>query len=112
VGYGGDWHAPKPTRVATLALGYADGIPRSASGRAQVAIGGRRFPVVGRVSMDFVTVDVGAAAPAIGDEALVFGAGPGAPAVEDLAAAAGTIAYEILVGVGPRVPRVVVDDDA
>jgi alanine racemase len=112
VGYGGDWHAPGPTRVATLAVGYADGVPCAAAGRAQVAIGGRRFPVVGRVSMDFVTVDVGGAAPAIGDEALVFGAGPGAPAVEDLAAAAGTIAYEILVGVGPRVPRVVVDDDA
>ncbi len=113
VGYGAAWRAERDTRVATLPLGYADGLPRAAGGarsRAEVAIGGRRFPVVGRISMDFTTVDVGDAPVAVGDEALVFGAGEGTPPVEALAEAAGTIAYEILVGVGARVPRIAVGE--
>jgi alanine racemase len=112
VGYGGTWRAQRDTRIATLPLGYADGMPRAAGGvdsRAEVAIGGRRFRVVGRVSMDFTTVEVGDAPVAVGDEVRVFGAGEATPAVEELADAAGTLAYEILVGVGPRVPRVAVD---
>ncbi len=106
VGYGGTWRAERPTRIATLAAGYADGVPRAAAGRARAAIGGRSFPLVGRVSMDYVTADVGDTAPEIGEEAILFGAGEESPPVEELADAAGTLAYEIFTGVGPRVPRI------
>jgi alanine racemase len=116
VGYGATWRAGRDTRVATLPLGYADGIPRCVGGapqpgrRAEVAVGGRRFPLVGRVSMDFITVDVGDAPVAVGDEARVFGAGEGTPSVEEWAVAADTLAYEMLVRVGARVPRVLEPD--
>jgi alanine racemase len=106
VGYGGDWRASRDTRIATLPLGYADGVPRAAAGRAAVLLAGALRPVVGRISMDYVTADAGDSDVAVGDEAVVFG--PEHP-VEHLAEAAGTIPYEILVGVGARVPRVYVD---
>ena len=107
VGYGGLYRAPQPTRVATLPVGYADGVPVSASNRGHVLVAGRRLPIVGRVSMDYIGVEVGDAPVAIGDEAIVFGEGEeGRLPVEELAAAAGTIAYELLVRVGARVPRV------
>jgi alanine racemase len=109
VGYGSTWRAPDSGWVATLPIGYADGVPWSASNRGAVWLRGRRAPVVGRVSMDFVTVDAGRGPVEIGDEAILFGAGPeGTPRVEELATAAGTIPWEILVRVGTRVPRVVV----
>jgi len=107
VGYGGEWRAPRDTRVATLPLGYADGIPRSASGRGEVYLVGQRRPIVGRVSMDYIGVDVGEASVEVGSVATIFGAagdGTRVP-VEDLASAAGTIGYEMLTSVGPRVPR-------
>ena len=107
VGYSALFRAERPTRVATLPLGYADGVPVAASNRGQVLIAGRRHPMVGRVSMDFVGVDVGEAPVAVGDEAVVFGVGL---PVEEAAAAAGTIPYELLVRVGSRVPRVYVGD--
>ncbi len=106
VGYGGDWRAPRDTHIATLPLGYADGVPRAAAGRATVLLAGALRPAVGRISMDYTTVDVGDSGVAVGDEAVVFGP---EHSVEHLAEAAGTIPYEILVGVGPRVPRVYVD---
>ncbi|MAG33621.1 MAG: alanine racemase [Deltaproteobacteria bacterium] len=107
VGYGGQWRAERDTRVATLPLGYADGIPRSAFGRGAVQLAGAMRPIVGRVSMDYVGVEVGDAPVEVGDIATVFGRTPEGERVpvEDFAAAAGTIGYEILVGVGPRVPR-------
>jgi alanine racemase len=109
VGYNALFRAQQPTRVATLPLGYADGVPVASSNRGSVMIGGRRHPIVGRVSMDFVTVDVGDAPVEIGDEAILFGAGePGRLPVEEAAEAAGTISYELLVRVGSRVPRVFV----
>jgi len=112
VGYGGEFRARRSTRVATLDLGYGDGYLRSAGGRAEVWLAGARRPVVGRVSMDFIGVDVGDAPVAVGDEAVVFGAeGEARMPVEDVAAAAGTIPYEVMVRVGPRVPRVYRDDD-
>ena len=99
--------------MVTLAAGYADGVPVAASNRGQVLIAGQRLPIVGRVSMDFIGVDVGDAPVALGDEATLFGEAPeGAPGpmrrlpVEEAAEAAGTIAYELLVRVGGRVPRV------
>ena len=109
VGYGAVWRASWETRIATLPLGYADGLPRSLAGRGEVFLAGAMRPIVGRVSMDYVTVDVGEAEVELGQVATIFGRtaeGIRVP-VEALAQAAGTIGYEILVGVGSRVPRVV-----
>jgi len=102
VGYGATWRAPADTRVATLPVGYADGVARRTGGRGHVWLAGARRPIVGRVSMDYVGVDVGDAPVRVGDEAIVFG--PELP-VEEAAAAIDTIGYELLVRVGARVPR-------
>ena len=114
VGYGSTWKADGPTRVATLPLGYADGVLRSLSNRGQVWLAGDRRPMVGRVSMDSVTVAVSdpAVSLGVGDPAVFFGRAPdgeGGIPVEDQAEAAGTLAYELLVGVGERVPRIAVE---
>ena len=111
VGYGAEWTATEDTTIATLPVGYADGIPRAVLGRGEVHLAGARRPIVGRVSMDSVCVDVGDAAVEVGDLATIFGRTPEGEwiPVEDLARAAGTIGYEILVGVGGRVPRVAAD---
>jgi alanine racemase len=110
VGYNALYRAPRRTRIATLPIGYADGIPIAATGRGAALIRGRRCPFAGRVSMDFVGVDVGEGPVEVGDEAILFGPGEqGLLPVEEAAAAAGTMAYEMLVRVGPRVPRVFVD---
>lgn len=109
VGYGASWRAPRDTRIATLPLGYADGLSRSLAGRGEVFLAGAMRPIVGRVSMDYVTIDVGEASVEIGQVATIFGRtsdGIRVP-VEGLARAAGTIGYEIIVGVGQRVPRVI-----
>ena len=105
VGYAALHRADSDTRLATLPLGYADGLPVSASNRGEVWIRGRRRPIVGRVSMDSSTIDVGDLPVEMGDEAVVFGAESGAPRVEEAAAAAGTLSYELLTRVGTRVPR-------
>jgi len=106
VGYGGEYRARRSTRIATLAIGYADGAPVSASGRGSALVRGRRLPFAGRVSMDYVSLVAGDEAIEIGDEALLFGrSAGGALPVEEAAAAAGTHAYELLVRVGARVPR-------
>ena len=107
IGYGGDWRAPERSRVATLALGYADGLPRAASGKIDVGLRGRRARVVGRISCDLAMAALPAdAQTAAGDVALVFGRGEGMEIpVHELARAVGTISYEILVRIGPRVPR-------
>ncbi len=107
VGYGAEFRAPRDTRIATLPLGYEDGVPISAGGRGCVLIGGRRLPIAGRVSMDFIAIDVGDAPVEIGAEAILFGGAQGGAtlSVEEAAAAANTIAYELLVRVGRRVPR-------
>ena len=107
VGYGAEWRAERATHVATVACGYADGVPVAASNRGSVRIGGARFPIVGRVSMDFIGVDVGNTPVAVGDEVLIFGAAAdGVLPVEEAAEAAGTHAYELMTRVGSRVPRV------
>ncbi|GAB4010337.1 alanine racemase [Nocardioides ultimimeridianus] len=106
VGYGHTWAAPRATRLALLPLGYADGIPRTASGRAQVWLRGRRCPVVGVVSMDQVVIDVGTAPVGVGEVATVFGPGSqGEPTAAEWAAWAGTIEHEIVTGIGSRVLR-------
>jgi alanine racemase len=106
VGYGATFRAQGPTRIATIAAGYADGLLRHLSNSGHVAVGGRRAPVVGRVSMDSITVDVtalGDAAPAAGDFVDVIGDGHDQDAV---AAEAGTIGYEVLTSLGSRYHRV------
>jgi alanine racemase len=111
VSYGATWRAPRPTTVATLALGYADGFLRSAqddiaagTSRAPrlVELNGALVPVVGRVTMDMTMVDVGDEHPACGDVATIYG---GRVSIDQQAAAAGTIAYELLTALSPRVPR-------
>lgn len=111
VGYGGSYRAPRATRIATLAVGYADGVPFALGNRGRVLLRGHRVPIVGRVSMDLVTIDVGDAPAELGDEVILFGVGSsGTLPVEEVADAAGTLAYEILVRVGRRVPRRIARD--
>ena len=110
VSYGRTWTAERPTRVATLAVGYADGIPRALSNRGEVGIDGARYPIVGRVCMDMTMVALGgpdgpAGEVRLGDEAVLFG--PGGPSAEEAAAAAGTLSYELTTCLAGRVPRVV-----
>ncbi|MGO2684683.1 MAG: alanine racemase [Microbacterium sp.] len=106
VSYGYDHRTDRDTTLALVPLGYADGIPRQASGRGPVTIGGRRYSVAGRVAMDQFVVDVGDDHVAVGDEVVLFGDPTlGAPAATDWANAAGTINYEIVTRIGHRVPR-------
>ncbi len=101
VGYGNAWTAARPTRVAALAAGYADGLHRSLAGRARVFAGDIACPLVGRVSMDLIAVDVTDLAE-VPDALDILGPHQG---IDDLAAAAGTIGYEILTALGPRYVR-------
>ncbi|MBX5470017.1 MAG: alanine racemase [Thermoleophilaceae bacterium] len=106
-GYGRTWRADGPTLVATLPIGYGDGWRRGLSNRCDVLIRGRRHPLVGTVSMDNVTVDLGRESDVrVGDEAVLIGA-QGAEAIraEEVAARLGTINYEITCGLSPRVRR-------
>jgi alanine racemase len=106
VGYGHVHTTTRRTTLALLPLGYADGLPRVASGRAEVLLRGRRRPLVGRISMDQVVVDVGDDPVLPGEVATVFGPGDdGEPAVAEWAAWAGTLPHEIVTGIGPRVRR-------
>ncbi|GAA4486072.1 alanine racemase [Microbacterium panaciterrae] len=106
VSYGYDHRTDAETTLALIPLGYADGVPRQASGRGPVQIGGRRFTVAGRVAMDQFVVDVGDAPVAVGDEAVLFGDQTlGLPSATEWADAAGTINYEIVTRIGSRVPR-------
>ncbi|HEX5004254.1 MAG TPA: alanine racemase [Gemmatimonadales bacterium] len=102
VSYGATWRAGAATTVVTIAAGYADGIPRALGSRGLIEIGGRAFPIVGRVTMDFTMVDVGDSEVSPGADATIFG---GAVSLDAQAAAAGTISYELLTGLGDRVQR-------
>lgn len=104
VGYGASWCAPEAGSIGTLPVGYADGVPWSLANRGEVVHRGRRLPLVGRISMDYVTVFCSAGPLTVGDDVILFG-GDGL-SVEEQAAAAGTIPYELLVRVGERVPRI------
>ncbi len=111
VGYGGTFVAGRATTLAIVPAGFADGVPRHLSGRGHVLIGGRRCPIAGRVSMDLTAVDATDldARPARGAEVVFFGRqGDARLGVDEVAAAAGTVSWEILCGVGPRVPRIIV----
>jgi alanine racemase len=107
-GYGQTWRAQGETRVGVLPLGYGDGVRRGLSNNAEVLIRGRRYPLVGTVSMDNVTVDLGPDAEVEpGDEAVLVGSQGGETILaEELARRLGTINYEISCGISARVPRV------
>ncbi len=101
IGYGGTWRCPEAMPVGVVAVGYGDGYPRHAPNGTPVLVNGRRVPIIGRVSMDMVTVDLRTQPEAeIGDPVVLWG--EGLP-VEEVAEAAGTIAYELLSGVTARV---------
>jgi len=109
VGYGGRWQAAKDTRLAVLPIGYNDGVPYrlGAEGQGEVLLRGQRCPIVGAISMDYCTVDVGHVAELdVGDTATLIGRdGDECLWIQDLAAAAGTIPYEIVCSIGSRVRR-------
>jgi alanine racemase len=106
-GYGRTWRASEPTRVAVLPIGYGDGVRRGLSNNAEVLIRGRRHPLVGTVSMDNVTVDLGPGSDVEpGDEAVLIGAqGEDRILAEEVARRLGTINYEVTCGISARVPR-------
>ena len=109
VSYGHHYTTRGETTLALVPVGYGDGIPRHASGAGPVLVGGRWRTVAGRIAMDQFVVDLGGDTAAAGDEAVLFGPGDrGEPTVEDWARAAGTIGYEIVTRISPRVPRVYV----
>jgi alanine racemase len=104
VSYAHDYRTDRETTLALVPLGYADGIPRHASGRGPVSIGGITYPIAGRVAMDQVVVDVGDAPVKVGDRAILFGdPTTGVPSATDWADAADTINYEIVTRLGGRI---------
>ncbi|MDX1368090.1 alanine racemase [Pseudomonas sp.] len=103
VGYGCSWRAERPSRIGTVSCGYADGYPRHAPSGTPLLVRGQRVPLVGRVSMDMLAVDLSdLPAARMGDEVQLWGA---QLPVDEVARAAGTIGYELLSKVTPRVPR-------
>jgi alanine racemase len=106
VSYGGTWAPPADTRVVTVPIGYGDGYPRALSSRGMVLLRGREYPIVGRVCMDQFMVDIGGDSAWNEDEVVLIGRQDGAELrVEQVAAAAGMIPYEVLVGLNERIPR-------
>jgi alanine racemase len=107
-GYGRTWRAERETHVGVLPLGYGDGVRRGLSNNAEVLVGGRRFPLVGTVSMDNVTVDLGPETEIeAGAEAVLIGSqGEEEILAEEMAQRLGTINYEVTCGISARVPRV------
>ncbi|MBL1081472.1 alanine racemase [Streptomyces actinomycinicus] len=112
VSYGHHYVTPGDTTLGLIPVGYADGIPRHASGTGPVLVDGKWRTVAGRVAMDQFVVDLGGDEPPVGTEAVLFGPGDrGEPTAEDWAQASGTIAYEIVTRIGTRVPRVYVNGE-
>jgi alanine racemase len=107
ISYGRTFITRRESLIAVLPIGYADGIPRALSNRGVVLIRGLRAPIAGRVCMDLTMVDAtDVPGVAEGDEVVVIGSqGAASLRAEEVAEAAGTIAYELLCGIGPRVPR-------
>ncbi len=111
VGYGATWSATRPSRIATLPMGYADGLSRGLSGKGHVLVRGRRAPIIGVVSMDMTMVDVtDTPGVQVGDEVVIMGGQKGALGEDridanELAAHLGTIPWEVLTNISRRVPR-------
>jgi alanine racemase len=113
IGYGLVWTAQRPTRVAALPVGYADGLPRRATGQAQVAIRGQRVPLVGRISMDIAIADVTDVPDvAVGDPVVLLGRAAGGDAIStaEYAEWGGLSEYEVTCGMSKRVPRTYVGE--
>jgi alanine racemase len=107
VGYGSTWQTDHPVRAVTVPVGYGDGYFRSMSNKAQVLLRGKKYPVVGRISMDQIIVNIEGDSAYNDDEVILIGEAEGqAITCEDLAEWAGTIPYEILTNINTRVPRV------
>lgn len=107
VSYGSTWQSEEPTRVVTVPVGYGDGYFRAMSNRAEVIIRGVRYPVVGRVCMDQLMVNIGQGTAYNGDEVILLGQSEGETITADeMGAWAGTIPYEVLTNINTRVPRV------
>lgn len=107
VGYGSTWRAERLTRVATLPLGYDDGVSWRLSNRGEVLVAGRRAPIIGRISMDYTTIDVTHIPGAkVGDVATLIGTDDGETiSVEEVARRSDTVSYEVVCAVGKRVRR-------
>jgi alanine racemase len=108
VGYGGTYVATEPRRAALVGIGYGDGFRRALGGRASVLVNGQRAPVLGRVSMDQIVVDVsGLGEVGVGDLVTLVGRQAGEEiGAGEMAALVDTIPYEIVTGLAPRLPRV------
>jgi alanine racemase len=107
ISYGLTYRTKRAANIVTLPIGYGDGYPRNLSNLGWVLIGGRRFKVSGRVCMDQMMVDVGGYQPQVGQEVVLIGRqGKQQVSVEELAELSGTISYEIVCGLGSRIPRV------
>lgn len=116
VSYGLRYHTTSPSTLALIPVGYADGVPRVATG-GPVRVAGHTYPVVGRIAMDQMVIDLGGTGPAgaglLGAEAELFGSGAnGGPTADDWARAAGTNNYEIVSRISPRVPRQFINEAA
>ena len=107
IGYGSLWRATGPTRVATVAIGYADGVHRARANRGHVLVRGHRAPLIGMVSMDAITLDVSnVPGVRLGDTATLIGRdGDQVITAEEVAEWSNTISYEVLTSIGPRVER-------
>jgi alanine racemase len=111
IGYGGIFRATKPTRIAVLAVGYADGLPHRLSNRGNVIVNGRAVPILGAVSMDVTTIDA-TSSPELrpGDSVTLLGSeGQARIDAQDIARVAGTISYNVLCAISSRVKRVYFD---
>ena len=107
ISYGGIYSTDKEVAIATLPVGYADGYSRRLSNRGKVLINGKRYPVVGRVTMDMILVNVGEDKVNVGDEVVLIGSqGIESITADEVAALDDTISYEIICGIGKRVPRI------
>ncbi|MDD5120605.1 MAG: alanine racemase [Candidatus Omnitrophica bacterium] len=110
ISYGRTYITNRLTRIITLPIGYGDGYPRNLSNLAPVLIAGKRFRICGKICMDQIMVDVGKLKPKIGDEVVLIGSqGSQRITAEELADLSGTIPYEIVCGLGSRIPRVYKD---
>ncbi len=113
ISYGSSFAPSAMTRVVTLPIGYGDGYARSMSGKSEVILHGQRLPVVGRICMDQIMVDIGQTSAFNGDQALLLGESEGARIrIEELAAWASTIPHEVLTNINTRVPRVYLNGES
>jgi len=107
VSYGFLHKTTKPSHLALVPFGYGEGLPRAATGTAEVLLNGKRYPILARVAMDQFVLDLGSDSCKVGDEVVIFGdTSLGAPSAEELARACGTINYEIVTRIGGRAKRV------